>query len=632
MTASARGPRAVRVLSAAWSELKSCWLVMAQTALLFTALATVVLLPLIGMLFQFLITRTHSSAVADIDIARFFFTSWPGAVALVLVSALFAAVTALELACLMGAGLGRARGVELRVRDAFALASARAAPVLGLTLVLVLRVLALVMPFAVLAAASYWGFLRRYDINYYLSYRPAAFWLAAALMGISSVGCALILARKAIHWVLILPLVVFEGSSPTSAFSESTHRMRGHGPAALGSLGCWAVMAIVLPMAMTPTLQVLGRLVAPAFGESMVGLLSFVGVIAVTWLMAGFAMSVVLNGLFALLCVHWYVATAPADDIAIPPRLRRQVVLGERRVRVRWSIAVAAIALAVPVAAGVAYLMLQNVWADRSVRVFAHRGASDEAPENTLAAFRQAGTVHADFVELDVQESADGVVLVAHDSDLMKVARVPLKIWSSTAAQLRSVDIGSHYSSRFADQRVPTLAEALSVCKGVTRVDIELKDYGHNQRLEERVIELVEAAGMQDQIVTMSLSRAMVARIKMLRPKWTSGLLIAKAVGNVSRLPVDFLAVESRMATRDLVRSAHATGKPVYVWTVNDTQRMIRLMGLGVDGLITDRPGLGKEVVADYAAMNQAQRLFLFVMTRLGMKEEISEPEGDLRP
>jgi glycerophosphoryl diester phosphodiesterase len=235
-------------------------------------------------------------------------------------------------------------------------------------------------------------------------------------------------------------------------------------------------------------------------------------------------------------------------------------------------------------------------------------------------------------VELDVQESSDGVVLVAHDSDLMKVARVPLKIWSSTAAQLRAVDIGSYYSSTYADQRVPTLAEALAACKGVSHVNIELKDYGHNQQLEERVIGLVEAARMEQQIVTMSLSRAMVAKMKRLRPSWTSGLLIAKSIGDVARLPVDFLAIESSLARRDLIRSAHAVGKPVYVWTVNDPERMIRLMGLGVDGLITNRPALAKEIVVAHASMNPAERLFLFVMTRLGVRAEIAEPKGDLRP
>jgi glycerophosphoryl diester phosphodiesterase len=275
---------------------------------------------------------------------------------------------------------------------------------------------------------------------------------------------------------------------------------------------------------------------------------------------------------------------------------------------------------------------MKVTWTDRPVLVIAHRGASTSAPENTLAAFRRAGVERADFVELDVQESADGVVMVAHDRDLMKVARSPLQIWSSSEAQLREVDIGSFFASEFKDERPPTLAEALAACRGVSRVLIELKDYGKSQRLEERVIEVVEAAGMQNEIITMSLNRRMVENMKRLRPEWTSGLLVAKAVGQPSRLPFDFLAVESRMATRSFIRAAHAANKPVYVWTVNDPQRMIRLIGLGADGLITDRSALAREVVTRYADMPQAERLLVFAMTTLGVREEISEPDDELRP
>jgi len=288
--------------------------------------------------------------------------------------------------------------------------------------------------------------------------------------------------------------------------------------------------------------------------------------------------------------------------------------------------------LAVLAAGWAASVLMQATWADRPVLVIAHRGASADAPENTLAAFERAGAQGADFVELDVQETSDDVVVVAHDSDLMKVGRSPLRIWDASAEQLRAVDIGSSFAPEFADQRVPTLAEALELCKRGPRMIIELKDYGRSRRLEERVVELVEAAGMQDRIVTMSLSRPMVEQMKRLRPGWTAGLLAAKSLGSLSRLPVDFLAVESSMATRSFVRTAHAAGKPVYVWTVNDPNRMIRMIGLGVDGLITDRPALAREVVAQFERMSHAERLFLFVMTRLGASAEVSEPANELRP
>ncbi len=584
MTAFASGAGASQLLSSAWADLRSCWRALTCTVLLYTAFATVVLLPLIGIFLRLLIARTHGSAVADVDIAWFFLTTGPGVLGLILVAALLAAVTAVQQACLMSVGLGEARGVVVRVRDAFAHAASRTAPILGLTHRLVIRVLLLILPFALIIGAAYFGLLRRYDINYYLAARPPEFWAAAAIIGAAAVSCIVWIAKKAADWILILPLVLFEGMTPTRAFSESARLMRGHRRAVLLSVAAWALLAVVLAAAVTPAMQALGRFMAPAFSESMAGTLFFVGLIAVIWLIVGFAVSVIVGALFALICVRWYVTTAPGSDFALPRRLEHQIVPGDAHRQVSWATVLAIVALAVPVSAGVAYALMQHVWTDRAVLVIAHRGASEDAPENTLAAFRRAGIERADYVELDVQESSDGVVLVAHDSDLMKVARVPLKIWSSTAAQLRAVDIGSYYSSAYADQRVPTLAEALAACKGVTHVNIELKDYGHNQQLEERVIGLVEAAGMQDQVVTMSLSRAMVAKMKRLRPNWTSGLLIAKAIGDATRLPVDFLAVESSMARRDFIRSAQAVGKPVYVWTVNDPERMIRLMGLGVDG------------------------------------------------
>ncbi len=621
-----------QVLSRAWTELRSCWRTLAGTALMFTALATALLLPLIGLFLRVLIARTHGSAVADVDIAWFFLTSGPGIVALLLVSALLGAVTALEQACLMSVGLGQEGGTTLRIRDAFAHSAARALPILGLTLRLVIRLLILTAPFALIIVAAYWALLRRYDINFYLTARPPEFWAAAIIGGAAAVVCSLSIVKKAVDWVLILPLILFESVSPKSAFSESARRMSGSRRPALLSLAVWALLAIALPVAVTPLMQALGRLSAPVFGESMAGMLGFVGVIAVIWLIIAFILRVFIAALFAFICVRWYVTTAPGGVLALPRRPQQHVLREGGRRPVSPLAVVVVLALAVAAAAGAAYMLMQNAWTDRAVLVFAHRGASEEAPENTLAAFRRAGAEHADYVELDVQESSDGVVMVAHDSDLMKVAHVPLKIWSSTAAQLRAVDIGSYYSSAYADQRVPTLAEALAACKGVSHVDIELKDYGHNQQLEERVIGLVEAAGMEQQIVTMSLSRDMVAKMKRLRPGWTSGLLIAKAIGDVTRLPVDFLAVESRLAGRGLIRSAHALGKPVYVWTVNDPERMIRLMGLGVDGLITNRPALGKEIVTEHASMNPAQRLFLFVMTRLGVRAEIAEPESELRP
>ena len=335
---------------------------------------------------------------------------------------------------------------------------------------------------------------------------------------------------------------------------------------------------------------------------------------------------------FALLVVRVYVDEGGAAQAKLPERFHDELTVEGHRWRVSIRTLGALLVASVVLATGLAYFLMRTAWTDRPVTIFAHRGASLQAPENTLAAFRRAGEMRTDYVELDVQESLDGVVVVVHDSDLMKVGGSPLKIWEATAEQLRAVDIGSRVGPQFANERVPTLAEALAACKGVSHVDIELKYYGHNERLEERVIELVEAAGMQDQIVTMSLSRDMVEKMKRLRPQWISGLLSAKALGDLSGVRADFLAVEKAMATRRFIRRAHRHGKAVYVWTLDDPARMIRMLGLGVDGLITNRPDVARELLARYARMTEAERLFLFVMTTLGAEEDVTPPPGELRP
>jgi glycerophosphoryl diester phosphodiesterase len=621
------------MLKAAIRDFAGDWRVLAGVEVFVAAIAFIVITPTSEALLRMLVSRSGSSAVTDVDIALFFFTTISGLAALLLLITVSVGVAMFGQACLMTVGLAHARGVRVRVRDAVMHGTSRGVSILWLTLELSLRLLLFAAPFLAAILATYWLLLREHDINYYLKARPPVFIAACAVVAVLVLSLAIVLARKLSDWVLTLPLVVFERMRPWRAFTESAQRMSGRRVHAVVVFALWGVIALVTSFATSAAIKLLGRAIAPVFGGTMAGLLVLVGTVATIWFLCSLAVSIVSAALFALLLVRFFLTTSPAPQLHLPTSSRDGLPIVEgKRLRVSWAALVGGLAVGIVIASGLAYLLMKDTWTDRPVLVFAHRGSSASAPENTLASFRRAAEEHTDFVELDVQESSDGVVVVAHDRDLMKVARSPLPIWSSTKQQLREVDIGSSFSAAFKNERVPTLAEALAVCKGVCRMDIELKDYGKSQRLEERVIELVEAAGMQNDIVTMSLNRTMVDNMKRLRPNWTTGLLAAKAIGQPSRLPYDFLAVESRMATRRFIRAAHAEHKPVYVWTVNDPQRMIRMIGLGVDGLITDRPALAREVLARYAAMTQAERLLLFGMTQLGVREEISEPQDNLRP
>jgi glycerophosphoryl diester phosphodiesterase len=366
--------------------------------------------------------------------------------------------------------------------------------------------------------------------------------------------------------------------------------------------------------------EAIGRSLAGRYAGSMEGLITFVTILVALWVFLGLIAVVTNASLLALVMFRLYLHGGPPQSLAVPGTAE-----GQAAPRLPWLVKVAAVAVLLLAASGFTLLAARVARQNQPVKVIAHRGASSAAPENTLAAFRLAAEQASDFVELDVQESADGEVVVVHDSDLMKVGRSPLTIWEATAADLRAVDIGSHKAPRFSGERVPTLAEALAACKGRVRVVVELKSYGHSQRLEESVVEIVEAAGMERETIFMSLEHSMAQRLKELRPSWRVGVLAAQALGDLTTLRADFLAVEQGLATRTFVRQAHQAGQEVYVWTVNDPAVMFQLMSKGVDGLITDRPDLARQVIDRRSGMSDAQRLFVAVMIRLGVRPAAGE-------
>ena len=217
-----------------------------------------------------------------------------------------------------------------------------------------------------------------------------------------------------------------------------------------------------------------------------------------------------------------------------------------------------------------------------------------------------------------MQETADGVVVVAHDSDLKKLGGDGTKIWEATAEQLGQVDIGSWYGPAFRDQRVARLDEVLALCKDRIGVTIELKYYGHNDRLEQRVLAQVRQHQMDSRAMIISLKQDMIQKVRQLDPELPIGVLTAKAIGRLDRVDADVLAVNQSLATAPFVRSAHRSGKQVFAWTVNDPLQASQLIGLGVDGIITDNPAMVREVLDERREMTTLEKVMLSLAVKVG--------------
>lgn len=603
------------------------WRSLAIADMAYKLIAFALLAPGTALFVRWMLSRTGTAVVADADIAVFFFTTPAGVIALLLGSTILLAIVALESACLMVIGLAARHGLRVSAKAALLFSGAHALAILRLAARIVVRILAVLIPFALASGAVYLGLLHDHDINYYLARKPAEFWAAATVMAVIGAVLVVVLLRILTRWALALPLLLFEGVSPRRALQESSKRTAGNRRLVLLVLSAWFGLAAALSTALTFIMEWTGRGIAPHFSDSLAGLLLFLSGLAFVWVLLGLAVAIFSASLFSLLIVQLYVRLGEPSGANAADAIARAEGLRASPARAGAIVAVGLLA-----AAGFALLAFLGNRVNQPVLVIAHRGSSLEAPENTLAAFRLAGSEHADFVELDVQESLDGIVVVNHDSDLMKVGGSPMKIREHTLAELRTVDIGSHSGPQFKDQRVATLAEALASCKGSARVLIELKTYGYNKQLEERTAAVVEEAGMVQDCNYMSLDQGLVKKMKLLRPSWRVGLLVTKALGDITTLRADFLAVEARMATRSFVRRAHRGGQDVYVWTVDDPAWMLDALSKGADGLITNKPALAREVVTRRAHMSDTQRVLAALLVRLGESPDKLEKENALRP
>ncbi|MDO5351013.1 MAG: glycerophosphodiester phosphodiesterase [Lachnospiraceae bacterium] len=231
------------------------------------------------------------------------------------------------------------------------------------------------------------------------------------------------------------------------------------------------------------------------------------------------------------------------------------------------------------------------------IQITAHRGSSGEAPENTMAAIQMAVEEMADFAEIDVQESLDGVIVLCHDLNLGRLAGVNRNVKDMTLEELQALDVGSSYSAEFAGEPIPTLQEVLEYGKGRISFNIELKQIGDETDLPERVAAMIQEMDMKEQCVVSSVSLNYLERIKAADPDIRTGYIVAAAYGNYYKdEPWDFISLRSSFVTKALVEQVHEAGKAIHVWTVNSTAELEEMKQAGVDNIITDYPVRAREI------------------------------------
>lgn len=236
--------------------------------------------------------------------------------------------------------------------------------------------------------------------------------------------------------------------------------------------------------------------------------------------------------------------------------------------------------------------------------IFAHRGASAHAPENTIAAFELAIEQGADAIELDVKLSADGQVVVIHDATVDRTTGAHGRVKDMPLKELRSLDAGGLFSEKFKGEKIPTLEEVFEAVGRRTFINVELRNNTTpRDHLAESACMLVKKHRMQERVLFSSFLPSNLSRARGYLPEVPTGLLTLSGILGLWHRSFGFafgkydaLHPNLKTTTPNLIYFTHRLKKRIHVYTVNAEADLRRLFKWGVGGVFTDDPLLALKV------------------------------------
>ena len=622
------------LLISAWGRFKRLWPSMAAWTVLLWATTVVTLLPLSSAVISWRLGRADTLVVGNEDLLSWLISP-AGLLTLLVAAGLFSLNWILRFAgvfTLITNDLeGRVPGVANAVWQL-----ARMLPALMRFSIKAVSLFALLLlPLVGGLWAIHLALLGRHDINYFISVQPVEWYLA---LGAGLAWSAVVLAG-AVYFLERVALALPAWLDGHRGFFTALHRSwtltRGQSGRLVRALAVVAAAWILVRVVVDATMLLLAAVAVgglAATTDSLGIVAGGVGVFLLSSLMLDLIIDFVGSSLLATVLTTFYLQEtrlhqdAPARP-ALPERTLRWIREGLDHPRGLTLLALMAVVMSI--FAG--YRLLDRLPPVRPVTVTAHRAGPPPAPENTLAALEAAIASGADFAEIDVQRTRDGVIVVAHDADLMRVAGDPRRISAHDYSSFKSVVQRPDDGSADAERRLATLPDFLLRAKGRIGLNIELKYHGRDPLLVEAVIRDVRAHQMEGAVILMSLNLGAVHQVRALAPDLPVGYVSTVAVGPVLRLPVNLLALPGRRVTPPLLREAARGDVQVHAWTINRAADMADLIEMGVHGLITDDPALAHRVRTELASFTAAERLLLRVRKFLLPKPaSVTPPDSNL--
>jgi glycerophosphoryl diester phosphodiesterase len=594
--------------------------------LLFTLLASTLVLPGIAWATRALFARLGSAVVTADELVALLFTP-VGLVSVLAAQGLAFCILYWQQAGMLHVATSRHDQSHYRLTLWALWSSTRRLPALaGLVVLQVGSHLLLLAPFMAGIAWLYDLWLGGLDTYYLQKVRPPVLWYFIACALPLLLGWAWLAGRLYLRWLLALPLVALEHEAPHRALARSVALTRGWHRSIRAAVMLVLVGIIALPILATLAFDALFTPLLAWLPERYSVLLPAMLAYLTGYVLLTLALTFTGIALNALLSACLYMQLAHRQQRPTAPP-------GARAGRLGWAVELGVIALAALQAGWI----LNSFELEDDVAIIAHRGSSKRAPENTLSAFKRAIQDGADAIELDVRLSADSQVMIYHDRSLARLTGDPRDISDLTREELSHFDIGSCFGHAFRDERIPSLSQALETTRGKAGLMIELKPAPGNERaLATSVIAELNAetdaryacwaevsapasayprCGYPDAWPEMriaSMSPSLVSTVEKLAPSLRTTLLAQLVLpGTIDRRGFDALGLRHNRITENEMRLAATYGYEVHAWTVNGRKRMATLLDMSVDAIITDYPDRLAALLAERSELSDGGLLLI---------------------
>ena len=257
-----------------------------------------------------------------------------------------------------------------------------------------------------------------------------------------------------------------------------------------------------------------------------------------------------------------------------------------------------------------AILLISATTMAQDIQVTAHRGASGYAPENTVSAIKKALAIGVDRIEIDVQQTSDGVVVLLHDKTLNRTTNANGKVGEMTFAQLKEVRANAEFENEFPNELIPTLEQVFKLLDGTTEFVIEIKAGDKTYPgIEDNVAALIKKYKAEKWALVHSFNDKVLERLHKNYPSirlqklfvsYSGGLMLDFKLHAINLSEYDYVegfGISLSSAKKKLIDKIHALDKKVHVWTVNDQADIQRMIDLGVDGIISNYPDKVNELL-----------------------------------